>query len=118
MKDLKNYKVTSYHTVYEDDFKEGELEEVNCYFESEVIAATSPLEAIENYFEHLGYDYNQEMAWIDGEFLDYSVHVDVDNLPANEVEIAEWKKGELKLYANNIRVNVEKMELVNLEELV
>ena len=118
MEDLKNYRVASEHLVYEDDFNKGELEQVNCYFENQVVSATSPLEAIENYFEHLGYDYNIEQAWIDGEFLDYSVLVDNDNLPANEVEIEEWKSGELKLYANNIRVSVEKMELVDLEELV
>ena len=109
---MKTFKITSLHSVYVDDFKNGELENVNNYDISETIKANDLKEAIQKYFDNvLCYDFNFDNASIDEDqkCIFYSVLVDNDNLEIknNENKYKQWQKNKVVLYSNQISIYAE-----------
>ena len=109
---MKTFKITSYHEVYIDSFKEGELNHVNHYSLNANIQSETLREAIESYFENeLYYSFNFEESEIDEDkkFIQWNVLVDNENSEVNDTDsvFAQWKKGKKTLYVNNISVCAE-----------
>lgn len=103
------YKIISFHSVYVDNYEEGEQENVNNYTLEREIKAETPKQAIEKYFEDfLYYDFNFSDSLIDEEenILNYSVLVDAENVEASDSMKELWKKGQVKLYSNNIQLEL------------
>jgi hypothetical protein len=110
---MKLYKVVSNHDIYEDSYTEGELGYCHTYDEDAQIKAETPKEAVEKYFsEVLRIDPNELGIDYDGDRVYSSKLVDSDGALASSTEIEMWKKGELKLYSENITVRVYAMELI------
>jgi chemotaxis protein histidine kinase CheA len=101
-----DYKITlkSWDTlVYEDDYNEGEGNQVNSFGERE----NKSFSNVSDFFKYINntilyYDMNKEYFSImdDGRIVT-SILVDEDNSPASKMEIEEWKKGNRKLYSAN-----------------
>ena len=104
----KNYKVVSFHNVYEDSYEEGELKQVNSYILDAMIEAKSPIAAIQKYFlDSLYYSFDIENAGKEEkDCIHYSNLVNNDNSEARKSEIELWKKGKIKLYSNNTIIEV------------
>ena len=99
----KKYYIKSNHSVFIDDYKEGEGKQVNDYNLSAIISAETPKEAIIKYFDKNLY-FSFDIKYIDndneGAFY-YSNLVDEDNIEANEYEKNLWKEGKKTLYSTN-----------------
>lgn len=100
---MARYYIESIHFVHEDDFQEGEGEQVNSYDLNTFINADSVNDAIQKYIEdYLGFSFSWDNVENseDNSVLDYYELVDNDNIKASTSEIEKWKFGELKLYSN------------------
>jgi len=110
---MKTFKVTSYHNVFIDNYKQGEGEHVNSYLIKATIDAENVNDAILQYFKKtLYYSFEFKHAYVDDDcnnVLHYSNLVDVDNEEASANEIAKWKQNKLVLYSNNIQVEVHEL---------
>lgn len=104
--------------VYEDDYLEGEGEHVNYWCDTYNCSGVLSVEdAIEALFKHrLWYNYNPEHKAVYENTIHYSVMVDNDNAEASVNELTEWKKGNLKLWVNNISITVFCVEPVELPD--
>jgi uncharacterized iron-regulated protein len=115
---MKNYRIVSHHDIHVDDYENGEGEYLNGYSLEEIIAAESPIEAVEKYFKNvLAYDFDKDSACIDDEqdnVLHYDVLVDDNNFKASESEIEEWKNGKKVLYNDHSVVYVYELTPVKL----
>lgn len=111
---MKTYYITTEHTIYKDNFIEGEQEQVNYFKNKMLVTATDPRTAIKQYFEgHLYFTIDFECAVIEGNVLHYSVQVNDDNeVPSNE-EKELWKEEEIDLFSDNIYL--ELFEVVETE---
>lgn len=107
---MKTFKIDSFHSVFIDDYKEGEGENVNNYTQTAEVKAETVNEAIELYFKRtLFYSFDFKNAYIDDEnskVLHYSNLVDEDNSEASESQIERWKQNKLTLYSNTIQIEV------------
>jgi len=112
---MKTFKIISSHSVFIDNYNDGELKNVNNYSLNATIKAEDPRKAIELYFKkELFYNFNFENSYIPHEEEDdteentliYDVLVDFDNIEANERSIKSWKKGKETLYNNNIFITI------------
>lgn len=108
---MNQYKVTSIHDVYEDDFNDGELDRVNGWSESKTILdAANPRQALKTYVEkHLCMDYVEEHYTFEIGQAFTSRLVDVDGYEADENEKELWKQGKMKLYSENIMFQVHEL---------
>ena len=117
MKENKYY-IASTHCIYEDDYNEGEEENVNYYTLKAIVIAENAKQAISKYFENtLSYSFSFENAMIDEEktnILFYSNLVDEDNAEANKAEIEAWKQGNKKLYSDNARIEINILNAIDL----
>lgn len=111
---MKTYKVTTNHSVYIDDYNEGELDYVNGYNVDAIIKAENVQEAINKYYTNiLGFTFDFQHAEVMNEdeesqdILHYSNLVDDDNSEASAGDILQWKSGNKKLYANDTQCTVE-----------
>ena len=104
--------------VYENDYLEGEGNNANYWCDTYNCSGVgSPEEAIEALFKHkLWYNYNPEHRYVEDSIVHYSVMVDCENEEASVNEIVEWKKGNLKLWVNNIAIQVFCVEPVVLAD--
>ena len=89
--------------VYEDDYNEGEGEQVNSFSER----VNKSFSNTEDFFKYINdnvlyYNMNKEYFSImdDGRIVT-SLLVDEDNSAASKSEIGEWEKGNKKLYSAN-----------------
>lgn len=100
---MKTYYITTEHTVYKDNFIEGEQECVNFFKNKQLITAPDPRTAIKQYFESfLHYNIDFSLADINNNILYYSVQVNNDNEVPNNKEIELWKEGKIDLFNDNI----------------
>ena len=107
MKNTKNtkYTVTANHDIVVDDYNDGELESIRSHTQIDTFEAKDPLEAIEKYFEFIGYTYASERSEIDGDTLFYSVHVNGHDVEPSEDEIHAGEKVK-KHYMQTIYVSM------------
>jgi hypothetical protein len=115
---MNEYLIKSYHEIYVDDYNEGELEFVSAYNLSSHVYAEDLKEAIKWYFEnYLYYDFNYEQLGIDDniEYVWYDVLVDYENDKPKEYQLERWKKSELKLYNNHIRIELYEVKPVKIQ---
>jgi hypothetical protein len=100
---MKTYYITTEHTIYKDNFIEGEQEQVNFFKNKQLITAKDARTAIKQYFEgFLYYDIDFSFAEIDNNILHYSVQVNNDNEAPSNKEIELWKEEEIDLFIDNI----------------
>jgi len=114
----KTYIVSSYHNVYEDSYTDGEQDQVNEYnIEMKVFDAKDPMEAVAIFYDkQFGREFDATIVHIEDGGIYDSFLVDAENLEVTENQIEKWKNGEVKLYANNFRVIVQSIEVLDLEE--
>jgi hypothetical protein len=110
-KDMKEYLIKSYHEIYVDDYNEGELDMVNAYTNSAILHAYDPIDSIKEYFNtQFYYDFDESLVCTDAEdrtnVVWYNVMVNELNDEADPSEVELWKKGEMKLYNNSIRITI------------
>ena len=114
---MNNYKIFSFHSIAEDDYKQGELKTIKDYSLTEIVQAETVKEAIIEYFKSvIHYDFDFKHAEHDSEFLYHSTLVDSEQIEATKEEMEKWKQGRLKLYANSYSISVEQLISVDLEE--
>ena len=93
--------------VYEDSYEEGEGIKVNSYSRNELVGKlVSPKELVsflsdELYIENYRYNY----SIMDGAIFTSKI-VDEDSDRPSEYQKEQWKKGDLVLYSENIRIGV------------
>ncbi len=116
---MKNFKITSMHSVYIDSYEQGELESVNNYDMKETVKAETVKDAIIKYVENsLFYSFDYDSAEIDEEsnLIHWSNLVNVDNeeVTSKDAIYSQWKKGKATLYNNQYSMSVEELTTVKL----
>jgi len=112
-------KVSSYTTVYEDDYIEGEATNASNSWsgDSKIINSTEDtLEAdirdgVLDYLENELYVSDKYLTdslrtYADEDYFYYSKFVDADNDKPSESQVDEWKNGGETLYVQNISITV------------
>jgi hypothetical protein len=108
---MRQFKITTGHSVYEDDFNEGELDFKTQYSESKTVTAENPVAALKQFYSEVFgktledwvlYEVNSE----DDDRLYDSWLVDEDCCTASPYEIEQWKEGKHKLYSNNVTISI------------
>lgn len=114
---MKQYRITSTHTVHETDYTYGDLDYIQTYNQNSVIEAENPKQAIQIYFDNvLYYNFTIDSAYIEEGILYYDVLVDEDNIEVTDAETTKlWQNGEVKLFSNSISVSVCELVEVNIE---
>jgi hypothetical protein len=104
---MAQFRIKSYHDVYEDHFEEGEGKHFNYWDTSRIIDADTPIEALRTYYEKEIYKiFNHENIIIDDMDIFDSFMVDEDCMLASDYDMEMFKKGERKLFVENIRFKV------------
>ena len=111
-------KIKSHTDVVEDNYEEGELEYVNSWSE-DTITVNSTAEALEADIKQITLDYLQNTLYvsdkylveslknyIDEDFFYYSKFVDIDNTTPSEEQVKSWRKGEEKMFVQNISISI------------
>lgn len=112
---MKVFKIVSTHDVYEDSYNEGEGKHANYYTNSAEIKKETVEEAIKEYINnHLCYEYSERLIHKEDNVLHLTVIVDNDNLQPSKDEIKQWEEGKIKLYANNIAIEVYEVVRVSI----
>ncbi len=112
---MKRYYIESSHTIYEDNFIEGEGEQVNSYSVNATLYATDPKDALRVYFDKtlfLSFDEENIDDSLEDGYFHYSNLVDNDNSEASESEIEKWKFDEIKLYSNNTCISIYELQKI------
>lgn len=116
---MKKYQIQSIHTVFIDNYENGEGNQVNLYSLNKIIKAETPKEAIIEYIkDFLYYDISPEHLEKDEEkpnVIHTGALVDEDNSQATERQIEDWKKGLINLYSNNIYIVIEELKEIEIE---
>lgn len=112
---MKTFKITSLHSIYVDDYEQGEGENVNNYNLSSEIKAENLKDALKKYVNNiLCYSFNLKHASIeeDQKCVYYSTLVDNDNLEIKsfDIEYQKWKEGSKKLYANTYSLHAQELK--------
>ena len=124
MENLTTYKINYFVDVYEDSYSEGELNNVN-YYEGEFFTkASSPKEAIKEFFENelffsLDFKY---MDTVQDEFLErftYSLLCDNNNEEVKKEDsiYKKWLEDKVILYTNTIYFNIYEIKETEIKEL-
>lgn len=112
---MKLYRIESSHNVYVDDYKQGELSNINNYDLDGMIKAENPQQAIEKYFENvIGFDFDIKHANIEDGILYYSNLVDGSNHEASKSQKESWKDGRCILYSNHTSLVIYELNKVEL----
>jgi hypothetical protein len=109
---MKTFKVTTYHTVYIDNFEQGEGKQVNFYTIDSEQKAETIRQATEQHFNntvYLPFEFDKADKNEDNTVMYWSNLVDADNNEPNKSEIEAWKKGEEELYSNNIEIMISEI---------
>jgi hypothetical protein len=109
--DMNEYFIKSYHGMYDDDYNDGEGEMINFYMNEAKVHAYDPIDAIKEYFNtQFYYSFDESLVYTDAEdsknvvWYDVMVNELLDEADPCEVEL--WKNGKLKLYNNNIKIEL------------
>ena len=104
--------------MYEDSYENGEGQLVNYWDQSLTVKGETLEEAIKTYYEKdLNWDWDPEYVFVDEDSLMDSRLVDQDIHIATENQTEEWKRGELKLFTQHVRIKAWEEVSLNLEEL-
>ncbi len=120
---MNHYHISSITEVYEDSFTEGESRMVNNYHLSQIIPATTPMEAIEFYMQQNFSlrDFNPDNFVLD-DIEDNVIHTSFlvemlgeygESIPSQDA-IEQWKQGNKVLYSNNTILYVKELVPVDL----
>jgi hypothetical protein len=120
---MNHYHISSITEVYEDSFTEGESRMVNNYHLSQIIPATTPMEAIEFYMQQNFSlrDFNPDNFVLDDiednviytSFLVEMLGEYGESIPSQDT-IEQWKQGNKVLYSNNTILYVKELVPVDL----
>lgn len=103
---MKKYYIESIHTVYEDDYNEGEKDYKNEFRCDGIYDTPDHKEAINLHLSNIGFNLGVENCeYSDGEYQT-SCLVDGNNIQPTQSEVDMWERGKLKLYSNNINIVV------------
>ena len=108
----KQFKVTTYHTVFIDSYERGEGKQVNCYDIESTQRTETIREAIENHFNntiYLPFKFEHAETNEDKTVLYWSNLVDENNEEPSKYDIEKWKKEEKELYSNNIEITISEI---------
>jgi hypothetical protein len=112
-------------TIYKDDYKEGQGDQVNSWQNQELIEAETLDLAIEKLFEtRLYFSYKKEFAQIQdcddsiNNILEYSNLVDENNSEVLESgkKYQAWKAGKINLYSCDLSIEIFELKAVDLNE--
>jgi hypothetical protein len=120
MENLKKYYIESDHNIYEDSYKEGELNNVNFYKMDSIILAENEKLAIEKYSTKiLGFDIDFDNLEIDEETGNIwaNILVDKDNFQASIEQVEKWKLNKLILYSDMINFKIYELSQLFINEL-
>lgn len=109
---MKKFKVTTIHSVYIDNFEQGEGKQVNFYTLDSEQKAETIRQAIEQHFNntvYLPFEYESAEISEDKISMYWSNLVDEDNAEPSTYDVEKWKKGEKELYSNNIEIMIEEI---------
>ena len=109
---MAKYRITSYHEICEDSYEEGKGKSVSRYDYAATISANTPKEVVEKYLNKYLLVDTSERAEYDEDIAYISKLVDADGCAPSKAEIEWWKKGEVKLYSENITMRVYLMDQV------
>jgi hypothetical protein len=111
----KEYYIKSNHSVFIDDYEQGEGKQVNEYNLKAIIKAQNVKEALIKYFDKKLY-FSFDIKFIhdndEGGFY-YSNLVDEENSEATESEVNQWKEGKKTLYSNNTYLSIYELNKIN-----
>lgn len=112
---MKKFRIESSHSVYMDDYEQGEGAQVNSYEMDGIIKAETPVQAIEKYMETVvGYDFDIKHSLIEDDVLFYSALVDGANIQASESQKESWKQGKCILYTDQFSIVIYELNKVSL----
>lgn len=112
---MNKYFVQSFHTVYVDNYEQGEQEQVNYWKCEKLISSESPINALRKYYEtETAKDFSLDNLFINDEIIHDSFLVDVDNYPATEKQIEQWKNNEINLYSENVTFHIFELKTVSI----
>jgi hypothetical protein len=112
-------------TIYKDDYKEGQGDQVNSWQNQELIKAENLTLAIEKLFEtKLYFTYKKEFAQVNdcndsiNNILEYCNMVDNDNCEVLESDkkYQDWKAGKIELYSCDLSIEIFELNAVDLTE--
>jgi len=96
-----------------DTYNEGLTQYVNSYDAKSEVSANDPKEAILKYLnDFLYFDIELNEVDFDGEFIQTSILVDVDNNQPMPNEIEKWKNNELTLYCDSISLTIYELNQI------
>jgi serine/threonine protein kinase len=120
---MNHYHISSITEVNEDSFTEGDSRMVNNYHLSQIIPATTPMEAIEFYMQQNFSlrDFNPDNFLLDDiednviytSFLVEMLGEYGESIPSQDT-IEQWKQGNKVLYSNNTTLYVKELVPVDL----
>ena len=113
----KEFYIKALIDVYEDNYSDGEINQVNYYEENSYLKALNINEAIKRFFnDKLCFNIDLDALEFDelNECFYYSVLCNVDNyeVTKKDTEYKDWKKGKINLYINNINLYVYELNLI------
>jgi hypothetical protein len=112
---MKTFKIESSHSVYIDDYEQGEGAQVNSYEMDGIIKAENPVQAIEKYMEDVvGYDFDIKHSLIEDNTVFYSSLVDGENIQASESQKERWEQGKCILYTNQFSIVIYELNRIAL----
>lgn len=112
---MNKYFIQSFHTIYLDSYEQGETDQVNYFKCEKLISADSPIDALRKYYEQeTSRDFSLDSIFVDDELIHDSFLVDVDNYPATEKQIEQWKNNEINLYAENVTFHIFELKTVSI----
>jgi hypothetical protein len=106
---MKTFLIECEHSIYIDNYEQGEGENVNNFDTKGTFKAENATEAIEKHLSSLGYSFNPEYMQEDEEEgqenkIWYSVLVDAENSEASEAEVNKWRNDKIVLYSANLTI--------------
>lgn len=113
------FKVT--FDVYQDSFKDGQLDHVNYFNQNELIKANNLNDAINELFKNkLFFDYDKNLVFYDQDknILNYSLLVDKDNCEVTkEYQIfKDWQQNKAILFSCNLEIEIFELQEINLKD--
>ena len=112
---MRKFRIESSHSVYTDDYEQGQGSQLNSYEMDEIINAETPREAIEKYMETVvGFDFDINQAIFEDGVLFYSTLVDGANIQASDRQIESWKRGKCILCADQFSIVIYELNKVSL----
>lgn len=107
---MKVFFITSIHSIFVDEYNEGEQENVNNYTLESTVEAVDYKEAVNKYLqENIGFNLDFNNCEVENDTIYTSCLVDSENMQPTQTELKEWESGNLRLYSNNITLLVSEL---------